>query len=316
MKSTRSAIVVAASLLLLVSCSQKGEAPAGMQESQGSLVSDAKSGFCILNNLAFWDQQSNGALKWKASVQLGEKLQLLDQTVKAVEPGSSTEREFIQVRRDSGVEGWIRSEYVVPNSILGVITSEEAVIYTQPKNTAATAEAIPNLTVLAVLKDSAGQSFIKVTLFDKYLRSGIFLRNEGVSTRSSDVESAILLILARQSDKENLKKTFLESAKKDYPDSIFAATIDGALSVLADPTAGREVEEFSESLVSRDDNVNVRAKPHEESLKVGKLMKGQQVDVVQKTTQEFAIGNTSAPWFKIKDPEGWVWGGYLGSTQE
>ncbi len=303
-------------LLIVVSCGQK---TSGGAQGASPLASDAKSGFCILADLPLLDQQADETLKYKESIQLGEKLQLLEQATRAVDPYRKQEMDFIKVRRESGSEGWVRAEFVVANSVLGVVTSEEAIVYSQPKNTAATAKSVPALSIIAIAKETAGQPYLKATLYDQalYLQSGVFFRNEGISTRADDVQSAILLILAQTKKDGKLKKTLLESAQKDYPDSAFKARIEEALAVLSSPSAGKETTAHSEILASTDNDVNVRDKPDENAGTVlAKLTKGQKVEIVEETIDTYTIDNTSAPWYRIKEPAGWVWGGYLAPAGE
>ena len=44
---------------------------------------------------------------------------------------------------------------------------------------------------------------------------------------------------------------------------------------------------------------------------VGKLAKGRSVVAVERTKQSYALGALNAPWYRIKEPEGWVFGVFL-----
>jgi hypothetical protein len=39
------------------------------------------------------------------------------------------------------------------------------------------------------------------------------------------------------------------------------------------------------------------------------------VDVLEKTTDSFAIEGNNAPWFRIKEPAGWVFGASLAAPR-
>jgi hypothetical protein len=108
MKKAYISALVLCLLLSLLSCGQKTASPQiGNQgkasSSVSSLVSNGASGFCILAELALYDM-SGANPKGKATLQLGEKLALLGQTMNASLWGKP--REFAQVRRDTGEEGW------------------------------------------------------------------------------------------------------------------------------------------------------------------------------------------------------------------
>ena len=227
------ALVVAgivASALLILSCQKKPAA-----EPLQAAVADARSGFCIVDDLPFWEI-SGSTLAQKGTIQIGEKLSLLGQTRRAVV--SDKERELVHVRRDTGAEGWARSDVVIPSSILAVVTSDGAVIYSVPRNTAATTASIPRMTVLVIHSDSAGMPFIRVSGYDpvaKQFFRGIYLRNEGVSARPDDVQSAILLQLAAASKSPRQQEAFLGSALKDYPGSLFSSQVQQALDALHAP---------------------------------------------------------------------------------
>ncbi|HVO39107.1 MAG TPA: hypothetical protein VMV03_08775 [Spirochaetia bacterium] len=223
---------IAASALLLLSC-QKKPAPPALQAA----VADDHSAFAVIDDLPFWLLSGDTPVQ-KGTVQIGEKLTLLGQSRRVMLAGR--EREVVPVRRDSGAEGWVRSDLVVSRSILAVVTSDGAVIYSVPRNTAATTAIIPRMTVLVIHADSAGMPFIRITGYDpgtQDLYRGVWLRNEGVSARPDDVQTAILLKLAAVSTSARQKEAFLTSALKDYPGSLFLPQVQAALDAMHAPPA-------------------------------------------------------------------------------
>jgi hypothetical protein len=217
-------------LLALLSCEQK---PA--RSIPAATVADAKSALVIVGDLPLWSL-AQGTLTQKEIIPIGEKLALTGQAQKAVQSGK--ERDFLGVRRESGSEGWARSDFLVSKAILAVIASDNAVIYSAPANTAATTESIQRMTIVAIHSESGGMSFIKVTCFDpasKMLLRNVYMRNEGVASRHTDVQAAILLQLAAGSKSAKQKQAFLTSAMKDYPDSVFEADLRAALEALTNP---------------------------------------------------------------------------------
>jgi hypothetical protein len=300
---------VLCALALAMSC-QKPPAPASTVGDAER--TDATSGFVVFSGLGL-ATITDGKVKYIDSLTLGEKVALTGQATTAGATGS--ERSFVEVKRESGKTGWARTDYIISSSLLGVVTTDGVVIYNEPKNAAATARTVPKLTILALALDSAGQAFIKVTLVDpssQVLAKDVYLKNSGVSTRTDDVQSAILLQLAAASTKPAQKQAFLESAAKDYPGSVFITQIEDTLTALTAPTPVRQTEKFFASMVSTADAVNVRDTPDENAGKViGTLSSGQAVDVEEMTSESFTIKDQTAPWYKIKEPAGWVFGAFL-----
>jgi len=208
---------------LLFSCQ-----PNTAREVPQAVVADSHSAFCVVPDLPLWTL-ADGALTQKETIIVGEKLTLLGKTMKAVQAGR--ERELAQVRRMSGSEGWVRADSVVPRSILSVVTTDDAVIYAMAHNTAATTASIPRMTVVAIHAETGGMTFIKVTGYDpaaRLLLKGVWVRNEGVSSKPADVQAAILLKLAAASKSAKQQQAFLRTAIKDYPDSIFMPELTAA----------------------------------------------------------------------------------------
>lgn len=217
-----------ASALLLLSC-QKNQSTT----LPPATIADSKSCFA-LTDLTFWEL-SGTSLTQKGSVQVGEKLALLGQARHVTMSGK--ERDLLRVRRDTGAEGWVRGDYVISNAILAVTTAD-AVIYSVPRNTAATTDSVPRMTVLAIHSDSGGMPFIHVSFYDPQqssVRGDIYLRNEGVSARPDDVQAAILLQLAAESNNQRQREAFLTSGIKDYPGSLFLPQLQDALNALRSP---------------------------------------------------------------------------------
>ncbi len=287
---------------------QAVEAPAAVKPD----VADASHGFVIRFGLGL-AEISEGNVKYVASLTLGEKVALTGQSQKAAD------RDFVEVTRDSGKTGWARADYVVANSMLGVVSAEDPVLFSEPKDTGATARSVPRLSILAVSADSADQPFYKVTVYDpasQVLSSEVYLESDVVSLKTDDVQSAILLKLAEASDKPAQKQAFLQSAAREHPGSAFILQIEEELAALSAPAPSLATEKFFASMFSTSDNVNVRDAPDESAGKVvASLKTGQAVEIEEKTTEEYTVQDRTAPWYRIKEPAGWVFGGWL-ATEE
>jgi hypothetical protein len=227
----RSAFVVALfAPLVFLCCEQKAE-----HTRPAAAVADSKSAIVIVADLPLWTL-SQGMLKQKETIPIGEILTLTGQARTAAQSGK--ERDFLGVRRVSGSEGWVRADLTVSRSILSVVTTDNAAIYSAAANTCATTECIPRMTIVAVHSDTGGMPFIRVTCFDatsRLIRRNVYLRNDGVSARPSDVQAAILLVLAAGSKSVTQRKAFLTSAVTDYPDSVFVPELRAALGAVTAP---------------------------------------------------------------------------------
>jgi hypothetical protein len=296
-------------VLLTVSCQKAPVAPT----APSAMTADAKAGFVIRSGEGLWDIQ-DGVAKWADSLLLGEKLALTGQTAKAVVSGGQ-QRDYIEVKRDSGKTGWARLDYVISNCSLAVVGSEEAILYTEPKNTAATGSGIPKLTIVAIHKEGSTPPYVKVTWFNPttlVLSKGVYIRDDVVSQKPDDVQSVILLQLAAASTNVKQQQALLASAQKDYPGSAFITQIEDAMAALTPTAISPATEKFFATLVSTDDKVNVRDTPDATAGSVvSQLVKGQKVEVEEQTKDSFTIDDKTAPWYRIKDPAGWVFGAWL-----
>jgi hypothetical protein len=220
-------------VLTLISCQQK-------QEHTGpkAIVADATSAIVIVADLPVFKLAGGALTASRETIPIGEKLSIVGPSQRITQSGR--EREFLNVKRDSGSDGWVRADQVVSRAILAVITTDNSVIYSAEANSAATTESIPRMTIVAIHSESGGMPFIRVTCYDpaaKAMLRNVALRNEGVSAKPSDVQAAILLQLAAVSRSPKQQKAFLTAAMKDYPDSVFLPDLQSALDELSAPPA-------------------------------------------------------------------------------
>jgi hypothetical protein len=218
-------------VLGLLSCQQKPE-----HTGPQAIVADAKSAIVIVADLPLYSLAGGTLTATGETIPIGERVAIVGPSQKTTQSGR--EREFLQVKRDSGSDGWIRADQVVSRAILAVIATDNSVIYSAEANSAATTESIPRMTIVAIHSETGGMPFIRVTGYDpaaKIMRRNAALRNEGVSAKPSDVQAAILLQLAQASKSPKQQKAFLTSAIKDYPDSIFLPDLQSALDALTAP---------------------------------------------------------------------------------
>jgi hypothetical protein len=298
-------------LVVLAGCGQSG----GTASGTGAQRVDKNVAYAILADTPLWDISADKKLTWKASLQLGEKVQLLGQTMQATQ--NDRAQDFVKVKRAKGDDGWAPLELVIPQSIPGVVVADRSVVYTDSANTAASGATLPRMSVVAVIGGkAAGQPFTKFTAWDAASRAyhkEQYLRSEDVSTSEADVQSAILLQLAAASKDPVQKEAFLKAAAKDYTGSVFAGVVADTLAAMQGKPAGSTVasESASGTRTASADNVNVRSSPDTTSSVVGTLSSGTRVRVLDRTVDESTIDGRTERWYRIEEPAGWVFGGYL-----
>ena len=295
--------------VLAVSCQKAPQ----LASAPGALTADAKSGFVIRAGLGIYDI-SDGAAKWLDTLLLGEKLSLQGGTQKATV--GADQFDFLRVKRASGAAGWALADYIVSNCVLSVTKTDEVIVYKQPMDAGATGTSLSSAMVVARLNESVTAPFARITWYDpasRTLSRGVYAHDEDLSTKPDDVQSAVLLMLASGATTPEQKKALLQSAAKSYPSSLFIARIEDAATALAAPPVARATEKFFGTMVCTDNGVNVRDAPDEKSGSVvATLTKGQKVEVEEQTTDSYTIGTDTAPWYRIKEPAGWVFGAWLG----
>ena len=268
--------------------------------------------FVIMNDLPLYQEQG-GALKWKESLVIGDKVTLLGRTYKFKIEGN--EREYIKLRSPAGTEGWSRIQYIVPKAQLAVVKSEKATVYSEPRDVKMTSKTVSQMTIVAALQDGSTPAFAKVVCYDsyqdKYYTDPIFLSKDDLSFADADINAIILYTTALSTKDKGLRAKFLGNIEKNYSASVFFDKIRAAL-VPSDAAATKAAVPYVANFVVNDDRVNVRAQPDEVSGQViGQLNKGAAVQTVESTAQSYSLGGQTAPWYHIKEPAGWVFGSFL-----
>ena len=284
----------------------------------GALIADAKSGCVIRAGLGIYDI-SAGESTWRDSLLLGEKLSLLGETTKAPLAGDNSQYNFVRVKRESGAVGWALADYVVSRCVLSVVKADDVIVYKEAQDSSATGTSLSSGAIVARHTESVTAPFVRITWYDSTsntLSRGLYVRDQDISTRPDDVQGAVILLLANGEKDPAQRKALLQSAAKSYPGSLFIARIEDAIAAISAPPVARATEKFFATMVCADNGVNVRDAPDEKTgAVVATLTRGQTVEVEEQTTESFTIGSATAPWYRIKEPAGWVFSAWLGPEQ-
>ena len=275
-------------------------------------------GLIILDGLALMKESGKTAapLDFQEALTIGDKVTLLNRTSKF--KVNNADRDYTRVRAPDGKEGWVASMYVVAKASLGAVTEPQALVYSEPRDVKVTARFVTAGTVVAISVDRSSGGFVKVAGYDPVQKytfvNDTYLAATDVDMVGDAVDAAILYTVAFDSKDVNIKKRLFTLAATKNPDAAFLGTISAALGLGA-PVAQRAVVEATGSYRVTSDGVRVRKAPDEvNGAVIGSLKKDAVVGAVEATAESYTIGNDTAPWYHIQQPDGWVFGAFLVSA--
>jgi hypothetical protein len=206
--------------------------------------------------------------------------------------------------------------------VLSVVKVDDTMVYKEPSDAAAAGSSLSSGTIVARHDEPVTAPFVKITWCDPgtgTLSRGMYIHDGDVSTKPDDVQSAVILLRSAGEKNPEQKKALLQSAAKSYPGSLFITRIEDAIAAITAITAPpetRATEKFFATMTCTDNAVNVRDAPGEKAgAVVATLTKGQTVAVEEQTTESYTIGTDTAPWYRIREPAGWVFGAWLGPEE-
>jgi len=161
--------------------------------------------------------------KWAASMSLGERLET-GRTRRMTFDNDKTVYNFIEVRRDTGAEGYAIASQIAVGGRLAVITDEKANLYRSPKAVDVSGVTLPRMKIVVYYPETANSGFVQIDA-DGVLSTNNYVRSSAMSDKQSDIQSSILLqtaqALSDTGQNKVRKEAMIESAVTDYPDSVF-----------------------------------------------------------------------------------------------
>ena len=271
--------------------------------------------YILLNGCAMW-QDTGAKLTWTENLTLGDKVTLQNRTSKFKQDGE--DKEFVRVKAPDGKDGWVRTPYLSMKSSLAIVKADKAVIYSEPREVKITSKFVSNMTLVAVLQDGSTGGFAKIQGYDRAQKrlftDSTFVSLDDLTMADADINAVILYTVAVSSDDLALKKNLLKVALAKYGSTIFLGNLQAAAGVA--PSAVKDTTPANAVYFVNDDNVNVRSIPDEKNGQVvAQLSTGVRVEVTEMTTQTYTVGDSTAAWFHIKSPDGWVFGSFLGQKE-
>jgi len=243
MKSKLMIITLIFGVLLSFSCKKKeavqtvssGE---GSQQQQIVVPGIVNPGYVLRVNSGIYSQLENDTgsptdkTKWVDAMSLGEKV-MTGNVRRATYSGDEKVYDFMEIRRDNGVEGYALAMQVAAGGRLAVVTDEKANLFKSPKAVDVTSTILSRKTVVVYFPETETSGFVEIRGYDPekqtYIRlDSCFIRLSSLSRNDSDIQSSILMqtALALTNSRDKVRKdALLESAILDYPDSVFYSEI-------------------------------------------------------------------------------------------
>jgi hypothetical protein len=225
-------------------------------------------------------------------------------------------REYALVELD-GKDYWVQSAFAVGDAVPGVIIGEEAVRYARAdlRSPNPNGLIIPVYSLVAVHTGQESGLFAGVSAYlegDRpVLIKNEFIKKENVSTEKADVDGMQLYTLAMEAKTDVSKRELLRSALDTG--SRFRDLIEAEMYAME--IAEEPVDPYEIGVVRS--GATVYDKPSIKGRNLDLAAVDSRVRVLARTLQEERLNSgDSARWYKIEDPEGWIFGSYLENNGE
>lgn len=328
-------VIVCAAVVLAVittACSKK------TTEIESKKTMAVPSGVVLLNGTGLYTEQDDGKMKYSASANAGETLELVltqkegdkqksVDTKSAVRTDGQT-RDFIHVLKDKK-DLWIQTALFAPNAKPVVIISNDAVMYKNADISGVLGNTYPQYLVAAAGESKNG--FVRIYAYIEGVISANsaerYVKEDCISYNIDDVKAMQLLTAARTTKNDTAKKELLKNAlalnssfndmiQNEYETAFPDETNEENMT--SENESGQSGEESVESnaTITSDDGslVNVREAPDVNAAVVKQLATGTSVyyEKISDATDE--INGVSDYWYQITYPvEGWVFGEFIKS---
>jgi hypothetical protein len=228
--------------VLLGSCAPKEQANSAAGDPDKAVY-----GYMIRDGRALYRIREADGVKtaeWAANLDLGERVRVLEEGVRA--STSDAEYTFVGAARDGeGIGGYIIDLHVAVGAERAVVTEKSAYLYKSPRFSGVWSYELPRGTVIAYWPESEIDGFVKIQAFYSYGSNNnvyfpqtnassvpeVFILLESISVDQGDVEAAILLYRALNTQSESQRTALINSGLRGYPGSAFT----GELNALQNP---------------------------------------------------------------------------------
>jgi hypothetical protein len=322
LKTTALLALLAALCAVFVSCSKQpaqdgremvpgGEALSGFSDTEWAVPAGAAKGV-VLYQAGVFEIESGNQLKWVKSASAGDIVEWKDESQKLVY--RNDENDYSRVY--AGGDYWIYAGYVKGPAEPGVIIGSETMLYSRPEPTGVITSGnnmIHENTVVAVHPDQSSD-FVKISAYyvnaGKYYRvTERYVKVENVSMDINDVKGIALYQLAMVTADARSKREFLNNAL-EFSDRYYDLVQRALVEI--------EYADKIETIPARDftvaeDELSVYDRPDGSGEWVDTVKYGAAVTALSRTKERSSLYGASGYWYKIAEPEGWVFGAYLES---
>lgn len=319
MKRRNLVLFLGVCLLLFWACEKKDTAGAAPQGVQAAPVITA---ICPIQGLSTYQPKEGSTdefVKFNRYLEYGEAVSLLNEEIDG-KTGEYSMR-FQKIKDKDGKELWVNQRYLIPSGKTGVIIQDNVLLYSEAALTKNMSSLLSKGQLIGVYPETEGP-FSKITGWNEQLYgfAQLYVKSEAVSTNENDVTALILIERAKKEKNAIIKAQVLESAadlnSQVFNDDIYALldelAVQEAQAAAAIDLPERNTEPLSASATIISDNVRVRDYPYEENTNVlATLSTGTAISITEKTVSTYTIGSDTAVWYKISEPEGWVFGAFV-----
>lgn len=307
--------------IMLIACSPKEEAVTVtvVETAPGSEVIYTTVN-SVYNLISYKKAEDGSFTLGSVRLSLGEPISYMGETEEV--SSDKINKILSHIKNKKGEDVWIDDIFLVPDGRLGVIIGEPFV-YSEPDILQPTDDILPKGTIVTIYPDEEN-GFKKITTWDEVndkRQPNVFVKKATVSSKEADVQTGLILFAVGKSKNDAVKMELLRSAL-DYSSKVFANEIDNEIMKIngsantepeseSAPVTQVEVpiEDFYFSGIINDNDVNVRNIPSTNgSSVVSQLNNGESVMILAQTVEDFTIGADTSKWYKLEDPEGWIFG--------
>lgn len=324
--------LVCMGIAFFISCEKKEAVDPVLQNGpvQEARTDSVQKGLCPIQGLSTYQLKEgteNEFVRHNRYLEYGEEVSMLDEEIDG--RAGDLKMRFLKILDKNDDEMWVNQRYIIPDGKIAVIIQDDVLLYEEAKLTKYTSSMLPKGQLVGVYPEKDGV-FTQISGWNESLYgfAQIYVKSDTISTNENDITAVILMDRAIKEENDTIKKQVLNTAAElnsaTFGNEIIrllAEMSDGLDNAAAKETGvktpvterpKRESEAFIMDGLIISDNVRVRDYPYEAGSEIiTTLSTGQNIVIVEKTISIYTIDGDTAPWFKISEPEGWVFGAFV-----
>ncbi len=329
--------------VIVVSCSGKqGEK---VENSAAVVAAEVKpvtvSSVILYDTAAKWNEDAQGNMAFSESSSSGDVVEacmipdpaspdaFIAEEKKAIRLTDKLEREFYHIQVE-GKDYWIQDLFLAVDAIPGVISSDNAILYTKPNalTISASALTLPQYSIVGVHPKESTSDFLCVSAYVPEFSSTVvnkqFIKRDMATTDSRDLQVLRLYNVAKVNKNEIVKRELLNDAMS------VGGNFNYLIVEALDELSSSEIMLFTVAPYTNDGNfitadeengtINIRNKPGVNGSEIlFTVSAGIEIVVTEITNETETIDGNDNYWYKITIPsmnnrEGWIFGRYISAN--